>query len=359
MQVLDGMQYLKTFIFNSMENPRLLYKSRGDIHESYHRGTICIVDKDNHVLFEKGNIHEATFTRSALKLFQTIPLIESGAADFYNLSDQEIAVTCGSHNAEKIHQDLVNSILQKIGSNVSELQCGAQPPSHRATRNNIVQNKQNFSAIHNNCSGKHAGFIALAKYLGDDSSKYLSPESKCQQLIKKTVAEVHQIDEKELIDGEDGCSAPNYAMSVKQQAIGYKNLAHPIILSEKRQKAIKRITQAISNFPYLIAGEKRYCTELTSIYKNELIGKTGADGIFSMLFLDKKWGCTIKVEDGSMGPQYVIAQNILEALKIGTISQRERLKNYLAQPIKNWNKHQTGFLAPFTDEFNALKKINS
>lgn len=324
------------------DNPILVSRSRGNAIESAHRGIICVVDQNNHVIYQAGNIDQVSFTRSALKPFQVIPLIEAGGIDHFGLTLEEIAVICGSHNAEIAHVAAIRSILRKIGLDESALQCGKQPPTHRATRKKMELDGIPFDHIHNNCSGKHAGFLAYCVLKGWSIDDYLSPDHPSQQSIKQVVAEMHNLALTDLLEGEDGCSAPNFAFSIRQQAIGYKNLCDPAQFSSVRQAACNTILKAMAQYPYMVAGSQRYCTDLMQLLAPEVIGKTGADGVYAMAFPAKKWGCAIKIEDGKMGPQYNVAQAFIQMSQLFDPQALETLKTYLEKPVLNWNKHQVG-----------------
>ncbi|MFY0673709.1 MAG: asparaginase [Bacteroidia bacterium] len=336
-----------------MSNPILVERTRGQIVESFHSGSICLVNKQGEIIFSLGDVNQLSFTRSALKPFQSIPLIESGAADGFNLTDQEIAVTCGSHNAEAEHLQAVNSILKKIELDKSNLKCGPQLPTGRIPRNEIRKTGAKAEDIHNNCSGKHAGFLALCKYLGWSTDNYIDVEHTSQILIKNTCAELFEIAPEAFILGEDGCSAPNYATTLYQQAIGYKNLVSNNH-SQVRNLSCKRIVQACLRNPLLVAGRERYCTELIEASKGKVFGKTGADGVYCMSFPDLGFGCAIKIDDGKMGPQYFVAQALINALGIDL---KGKLYHYISSPVKNWNKHNVGVQGLSNVLINALKNL--
>jgi len=318
-------------------NPILVTRSRGSITESFHRGAICIVDAMGNTVLSIGNVNQLCFTRSALKLFQTIPLIKSGAADSLGLSEEEIAITCGSHNAEMEHVDAVKSLLAKCGLDTSHLKCGPQMPTGRKPRKELQLAGKAPIDLHNNCSGKHAGFLALCVYHGWPLDSYLETNHPLQQMILQTCAEVFELPEEDFILGEDGCSAPNYATSLYHQALAYKNLVSESDSSYR--EACKRIVAACSKYPFLIAGSNRYCTDIIRGSEGRVLGKTGADGVFCMAFPELGLGAALKIDDGKMGPQYTVAQAIVEALNIPLNAD---LSNYTESAIKNWNKHEVG-----------------
>lgn len=318
-------------------NPILVTRSRGNITESFHRGAICIVDASGNTPLSVGDSNQICFTRSALKLFQSIPLIESGAADSFGLTEQELAITCGSHNAEEAHVEAVESLLAKCGLDSSYLKCGPQMPTGRKPRKELLSTGKAPQDLHNNCSGKHAGFLALCVYHNWPLDSYLETHHPLQQMILKSCAQVFELNEQDFVPGEDGCSAPNYATSLYHQAVAYKNLVSKH--ENSYSKACKRIVAACSKHPFLIAGSDRYCTDIISESEGRALGKTGADGVFCMAFPELGIGAALKIDDGKMGPQYTVAQAIVNAMGIRLNST---LSKYSESPVKNWNKHEVG-----------------
>jgi L-asparaginase II len=336
-----------------MTNPILIERTRGEVVESFHTGAICMVNNKGETIFSLGNHNQIAFTRSALKPFQSIPLVESGAADAFKLTEQELAVTCGSHNAEVEHLQAVNSILKKIGLDKSHLKCGAQIPTGRIPRNEMRNNEAKPEDIHNNCSGKHAGFLLLCKHFGWSIEDYLEEKHPSQLLIKETCAQLFEIEPNDFVLGEDGCSAPNYGTSLYQMAVGYKNLVSKSH-AEFRNKACKRIVDACLKHPLMVAGRERYCTEIIEASKGRVLGKTGADGVFCMAFPELGFGCAIKIDDGKMGPQYFVAQAIINALGI---ELKDTLSQYVQSPVKNWNKHNVGIQRISGELKQSLKNL--
>lgn len=334
-------------------NPILVTRSRGAITESFHRGSICLINEKGEVVQALGDIHQMSFTRSALKLFQSLPLIETGTADALGFTEEELAITCGSHNAEEAHTKAVESILAKCGLDTSYLKCGAQMPTGRIPRKALMASNSKPTDLHNNCSGKHAGFLALCIHKGWPTEGYLEESHPVQELVKSTCAEMFEIREQDFVLGEDGCSAPNYATSLYHQALAYKNLVVPQA-NEARNKACERVVQACLKHPFLIAGSDRYCTDVIRASEGKVLGKTGADGVFCMAFPELKMGAAIKIDDGKMGPQYTVAQAFVEALGIRL---HEDLSKYRDTPIKNWNKHEVGTQQPSEELQSFLKEL--
>ncbi len=318
-------------------NPVLVELVRGGITESFHRGVVCVVDEHGDVIFSVGDIKQVCFPRSALKYVQHIPLLTSGIFDHYNFTSKELSLMCGSHNGEDQHVEVVNGVLAKIGLDPTCLKCGAQNPTRKSDWIKLIKNGDFAQAVHNNCSGKHAGFLAFNAFHKLDTSNYLSSEFELQRKIKECVAHFAELETSELTEGMDGCSAPTYAMPVYNQALMYKNLVAPNNkISTDEQNAAKRIIAAVAEYPEMIAGTKRYCTDLMKVTNGRIIGKTGADGVYCLAIPEKKWGISIKVDDGKMGPQYQIAQSVL--LELGLLSEEEAtmLNPYYEFDISNF-----------------------
>jgi L-asparaginase II len=230
-------------------------------------------------------------------------------------------------------------LLNKIGLDTDSLQCGAQPPGDRITRKLLENNEEKPSALHNNCSGKHAGFLALASFLEAPLHKYLEIGHEVQRRVRACCAQVLELPETGLRTGEDGCSAPNYACSLYHLALGYKNLACGLPANPIWHKAIHRLVDCWKEYPHYVAGTGRYCTEVCEGSNGEVLGKTGADGVYCMAIPRLGLGIAIKVDDGAMGPQYLVAQALVDELGLAPLAV---LEQYRVRPILNWNKHQTG-----------------
>lgn len=331
----------------------LVQHTRGGIPESFHRGVVCVVNEEGKVIHSAGDIQQVCYPRSALKYFQHIPLITSGAFDHFGFTLKELAIMCGSHNGEEMHVEASRGILKKIGLDETHLGCGAQQPTHKSDYLRLIHQGQEPGAIHNNCSGKHSGFLAWCVYHNQPTENYLSPEHPLHQEIRKVTALFHEVQESELVCGVDGCSAPIFAMPVYNQALAYKNLTAPQKFGdEKLNRACTMILEALATYPEMVAGSKRYCTDLIRETKGRIIGKTGADGIYNIALPDRQWGICIKIDDGRMGPQYNVAQEVLQLLGLLSESEKTKLHHYLECENRNFAGNFTGY----TIVTDALKK---
>jgi L-asparaginase II len=340
-----------------MENPILVKVFRGGVLESFHRGSVCVVNQHNEIIFQLGNSDQICYPRSALKLIQALPLIELGGIEKFGFTPAEIAITCGSHNGEDVHVNTVQSMLQKMGLEISDLGCGAQYPSHKASSETFVKLGTKPSAIHNNCSGKHAGMLALCLLLNHPIKNYLDPAHPIQQLILKYVSEMYQYPSSKMVCALDGCTAPIYSIPIYNQAIAFKNLAEPSQLRSSLRLACNKIIEIVGSNPYMIAGADRYCTEMMQITAPKIIGKTGAEGVFCMSFTEQKYGVCIKIDDGKMLPQYQVAQALVEASGLFTQSSLASIHNYAVKDIKNYNKLTTGETLANTELINAFSAL--
>ena len=323
-------------------NPILVEVYRNKVLESFHRGVICIVDREGKVIYSEGDVQQICYPRSAMKLIQVMPLLELGGIERFGFTLEEIAVMCGSHNAEPEHLRVVNSILQKIGLDKENLKCGSQYPTSKKDADELIRKSEKPHHIHNNCSGKHAGMLALCKLLNVEIDDYLNPSHPIQTLILQYVEEMYEYPKDKMVTALDGCSAPIYSIPIYNQALAFKNLTATAFYTPKRKLACKTIVEAMSTYPFMVAGSKRYCSDMMKICGSRIIGKTGAEGVFCMSLLQEQMGVCIKIDDGKMLPQYNVAQALVEATGIFDKEILLPLQSYKQSDLNNFNKRTTG-----------------
>ncbi|HYG14421.1 MAG TPA: asparaginase [Bacteroidia bacterium] len=338
-------------------NPILVETYRQGVLESFQRGVVCVVDREGEIIYSEGDVHQICYPRSAMKLLQVLPMLESGAMEHFDFTLEEIAVMCGSHNGEPEHQRVVTSILEKAGLTKDALRCGAQYPTDKETSNELIRKGQKPHAIHNNCSGKHAGFLAYCVYQGWSTEDYINPSHPAQQEILSTVAEMYKYPADKMVTALDGCSAPIFSVPVYNQALGYKNLVEPSNFPQSRQDACYTVIEAVSRYPHMVAGNKRYCTDMLQVCAPHIIGKTGAEGVYSLGLTVEKIGVAIKIDDGKQHAQYHVAQRFIEATGLFSEEQLLPLKHYERDEIKNFNKFITGELKTRDGLFDTLKIV--
>ena len=335
-------------------NPILVEIYRNKVLESFHRGVVCVVDHDGKIIFSEGDVNQICYPRSAMKLLQVLPLIENGGIERFNFSSEEIAIMCGSHNGEAEHLRVVNSILQKIGLDKEKLFCGPQYPTSKKDSDDLIRKNEKPHHIHNNCSGKHAGMLALSVLLGVSTDDYINPNHPIQKMILDVCAEMYEYPKEKMTIALDGCSAPIFSVPVYNQALSYKNIVAPEKFGKKRITSCNTIIEAISNHPFMIAGTNRYCTDMMEICAPRMIGKTGAEGVFSIGLTKEKIGVSIKIDDGKMLPQYNVAQAFIEATNIFSKDELKPLHQYAQEEIRNFNKLNCGEIKVREDLFKNL-----
>ena len=329
----------------------LVHVMRGSMVESIHRGDLAVVDWKGTLLHYVGSPREKiTFIRSSSKPIQALPVLESGAADHFGLSQLELAVLCASHNGEKEHIDAVGSILQKIGLGEEALQCGRHLPLLKVAAQAMVQEGLEPTEIHCNCSGKHSGMLTLCQYMGWDITDYTKLNHPVQQAMLEKMALFAGLVPGDIETGIDGCGVPVYGLSVYHMAKAYARLANPVELPPVDQENARRITAAMIAHPHLVAGTGRLCTNLMSTARGEVFAKSGAEGVYCVGVSRLGIGIAVKAEDGNGGR--CSAPSIVEALRIlGVLDtdQLEALKPLANPTLYNHRKDVIGEIrAAFT-----------
>src|SRR4026209_1691051 len=228
----------------------LVEVKRGSITESRHRGHIAVVEPDANVIASAGALETVTFLRSSAKPFQALPLLVSGAADRFGFTDREVALACGSHNGEPSHTELAASMLKKIGLGLEALHCGAHEPYGVEAALELRKRGEQPNALHNNCSGKHVGMLAVALHLGASIDNYESPENPVQKAIVDVVSQFSGVAVTDMAIGIDGCTAPAFGITMKAMALAYARLvAPPASFDKKIRDACERIVRVMSAYP--------------------------------------------------------------------------------------------------------------
>lgn len=321
-------------------NPVLVEFIRGDLVENRHRGSYAVVDSTGDLIAATGHFRNTIYARSALKPIQVLAMLKSGAADQYQVSDEEIALACASHNGEAHHANLVKNWLKRMGFSESDLACGVHAPIGRESARILAENGENPTAFHNACSGKHAGFLTLTKHLGAPLKDYTSFDHPTQTAVNHVIAEMTGVDIALAPKGVDGCHIPVIGIELKGLAMAMARLVDPKGLGEPLQRSCERVVASMRNYPHLIAGKGRFCTEIIQKSKGEIVVKMGADGVFSASVPKRKWGIALKIDDGNLKAAEVALVSLLHRLQI--IQNKADFTNYLEMPIHNWNRQIVG-----------------
>jgi L-asparaginase II len=319
---------------------------RGELVESVHRGDVVIVDRAGRVLFSCGDPDRVTYARSSAKPLQTVPLIESGAADRFAFREEEIALCCASHNGEQSHVETVRKLLERIGVPESCLRCGVHPPYHGPAYEQLLREGADIGAIHNNCSGKHAGMLALAKHLGADLETYLDLNHPVQQRILEVVSDLTEVPAKEIRIGIDGCGVPVFGLPLRNLALSYAKLADPDGLPGPRAAALQRIRDAMVRNPHYVAGSERFCTRLMETAMGAAVGKVGAEGVYCVGLPEKGWGLAVKIDDGNSRAAYPAVVEALAQAQALPTSVLQELESFHRPVLKNHQGIEVGRIVP-------------
>jgi L-asparaginase II len=287
---------------------------RGDRVESVHRVAYAVADAGGTVLHHDGAIDRPVFPRSAVKPLQALALIESGAAERFDVSERELALACASHGGEPMHTELVAAWLKRLGLDPSALECGAHAPSHESTARQLIAQRQAPSALHNNCSGKHTGMLALALHLGVPTAGYSRPDHPVQQRVVAVLAAMAGVTLPS--PAIDGCGIPTYPLPLANLALAMARLADPgpdPHDAPGRAMACQRIRAAMSAHPLLVAGTERACSAIMTAAPGVLV-KTGAEGVYVAALPDRRLGLALKVADGASRASVVALLALLTKL---------------------------------------------
>jgi L-asparaginase II len=325
-----------------MENPVLVEVTRGPEVESWHRAAVAVIDAEGAAVLMLGDIEYRTYPRSAVKALQALPLVESGIADRYGLTDAEVALACGSHAGEPEHVETAAAMLAKAGQDVACLECGAHwPLSHAAARALAARHEQP-TALHNNCSGKHAGFICLACGLDVDPAGYVRPDHRVQEAVRAALEDLTGASHGEEVRGIDGCSIPTYALPLTALAFGFAKFGTGIGLSRSCARAAARIRRAVAAHPAMVAGAGRFDTVLMEALGERVFVKAGAEGVHCAALPELGYGFAVKCDDGAKrAAETVMAALIRRFLPLDGAG-RGVVESFVRRPLKNWNGIEVG-----------------
>jgi len=323
-----------------MDNPVLVEVMRGDYVESFHRGAISIVDASGTVLASLGDTDRPIFPRSAIKPLQALYFAESGAIEKYGFDFKDLALSCASHNGERTHTERVVGMLAKADLTHACLECGTQWPKRPEDRAALVLAGESPTALHNNCSGKHAGFICASHHLGEKVEGYILPDHPVQRDLKNILETLsgYTIDNPAEM-ATDGCSIPTYALPLKNLARAFARFAAAKDMGRARDQAAHDIHTACTTHPHFVAGKCRFDTEIMAAFGGSVLLKTGAEGVFAGMIPALGLGIALKCEDGSTRAS--------EAMMAGCLAGVMRdipkaLEAYLASTLKNRNGWTVG-----------------
>jgi L-asparaginase II len=336
-------------------NPVLVEVWRGNAVESEHSGSIAVLDADGSVRLSLGNIDRPVFPRSAVKALQALPLVESDAAERLQLSDDELAIACASHGGESAHVRTVAGMLAKAGVDAGVLECGAHWPYHEGTTRAMAARGEAPSALNNNCSGKHAGFVCLACALmgWNDAGLnlrryvkgYVKPEHPVMQEVSDALQSCTGFDLKKAPHGTDGCSIPTYGIPLRNLALAFARFGSGVGLRESQARAARRLRQAVARSPFMVGGSDRFDSIVMQRLGERVFCKVGAEGMYCAALPERGLGVAIKIADGNNArAAEVVMAAAIEALVRLDEGEASLLRGYSDVTLKNWNGIEVGAL---------------
>ena len=315
---------------------------RSGIVESVHRVHAAVVDGDGRLTASVGDPEYSVLYRSTAKPFQAVPLVEDDIVGRFGLTTEELALCCASHNSEPKHIETARSILEKASLQEEDLECGAHLPFHAESANLLVRSGEEPMPIHNNCSGKHAGMLALAKAHGWPTRGYISRDHPVQERMIAEVVRWTGIAEADIGLAQDGCGVVCFATPASRLAYGFARLGGA-------EGPPREIVRAMTTHPFMVAGTGRFGTALGEAAGDRLFGKTGAEGVFAVGARDGSFGLAVKVEDGGKRASSVAVLHILDELGLLDGVHCEKLERFRAPPTISTRGVEVGDIRPEFD----------
>lgn len=329
-----------------MANPVLVEVTRGAVVESAHRGAVSVFDADGKPVWEIGDTARPVFPRSAVKAIQALPLLESGAADAYGFGDRELALACASHSGEPAHVELAQAMLAKAGLDKTALECGAHWPSSHVATIALARTGSAPNPLHNNCSGKHAGFLCTCVHSGIAHGGYVKAGHALQEMVRDAMQSVtgaaHDVDH----CGTDGCSIPTYAVPLKSFALGFARMATGRGFALERAKAAKRLLSACMAEPFLVAGTGKADLALMRAAPGRIFVKTGAEGVYCAALPEHGLGIALKCDDGASRASEVMIAAVLAKLLRSDEALAAKLAELAHPPVESRIGAKVGLLRP-------------
>ena len=332
-------------------NPILVEVLRGGCVESAHAGAVAVLDADGAVLAALGDIARPVFPRSAVKLLQALPLLESGAADRLGLGAAELALACASHNGELEHVRTAAGMLAKAGLDAAALECGTHWPYFEPAQRALAQRGERPSALHNNCSGKHAGFLCFACALaqGEDVAAfargYVAPEHAVMRAVTAALSETTGCDLEHAPRGIDGCSIPTYAIPLVALARAYAKVATGLGVAPERARALRRLREAVAAAPLMVGGTGRFDSRVMQRLGERACIKVGAEGVYCAALPGQGLGVAIKIDDGNNArAAEVVMAAVIEACVRLDDDEAAFMRGLSTPRLLNWNGIEVGGL---------------
>jgi L-asparaginase II len=339
----------------AIDGPVLVEIIRGNLVENAYRGAFAVVDARGMVVASAGDIDGPVFPRSAIKPLQALPLIESGAAAALGLGPEEIALACASHGGEAMHVDRVSAWLARAGLGPDDLECGVQLPYSAPAAADLIRRSQAPCTLHHNCSGKHTGFVATARHLGEPTGGYVAADHPVQRRVLAAVSAMTGLDLARAPRGIDGCSIPVVALSLAGMARGMARLVDRDGLHDERRAAATQIIGSMLAAPELLDDSQGMTPAVIRACSGSVVMKLGAEGVFNAALPGLGLGIALKIADGAAKPAALAIMTLLDRLGLFDETRRTSLATYLAPPILSAAGREVGALRP-TTAFDAVPR---
>jgi L-asparaginase II len=325
---------------------------RGGFLESVHDGLLVVVDDRGEERARWGDPSWTSFLRSSAKMIQALPLVESGAADAFGLEPEHLALCCASHSGEPVHVDGVREILARAGVKESLLHCGPHAPVHGPSAADLVRSGEPPGAIHNNCSGKHAGMLATCAHRGWPATGYWKAEHPLQREIVLGLAELADVDPASIGHGVDGCGVPAFRLPVERFAHALARFAAGNGAAGRHSDAAARLFAAMTEHPERVGGTGRFCTELPRAARRPLLAKAGAEGFYAAAWREDSGRGVALAAKSAGGDSRSRDFAVTEALRqLGVLDADgvERLSPFHAGPLRTHAGEPVGRLTSLMD----------
>ncbi|MFT7723264.1 MAG: asparaginase [Roseateles sp.] len=334
-----------------MTSPVLVEVLRGGTVESRHTGALAIVDAAGAVHTALGDIDRPVFPRSAVKLLQALPLVAGGAADAFGLDDAELALACASHSGEPAHVATAAGLLARLGLTADALECGTQWPGREPVLRAMAARGEAVTPLHNNCSGKHAGFVCvaclMARAAGAEPAAfargYVAAAHPVMREVSAALSLATGVDVERAPRGTDGCSIPTFALPLRALALAFARAGTGQGLPDAHARAARRLRRAVAAAPFMVAGSDRFDTRVATAFGERLFCKIGAEGMYCAALPELGLGVALKIDDGAARAAEAAMATVAQAL---LRSGHEVLRAASHAVLRNWRGTEVGALRP-------------
>ena len=331
-----------------MHNPVVIEALRGALVESQHRGAVAVFDAEGARVLTIGDVDRPIYPRSAVKALRALVLMEAGAVERFGLQKEELALACASHGGEPDHIAGVVAMLARAGLDEGALLCGKHWPLHQPSALALARSGGTASALHNNCSGKHAGFLCAACAMGCDPTNYVDPSHPVQQAVKAVLEALGGEAIPDAHRGVDGCSVPTFAMSLTALARAFARFGTGHGLPRERAAAARSLRAACAARPWHVAGTGRFCTEVMTSLRSRVFVKAGAEGVYCAALPEQGLGLALKIDDGASRAAEAAIATVIARFLPRDDAGRAALEGFARPILRNWNRTPIGALKPST-----------